>query len=83
MNKQPKKLDIRVDLREYCHMFEIFLDDKPVHACIVADAEKGLILRFKRAIGNKPVRSMNGKYLTETLRGKVEIRFKGEAVEST
>jgi hypothetical protein len=72
----PVYLDIHKDSKQYCAMWDVYLNGVKQRACMVADVEKGHVIRFKHAIGNLPVRGRTGKFETEVVRGKVEIRRK-------
>lgn len=79
-NKVPKRLDINSTPREVCKAWRVFFNGVEQRACIIADREKGYILRYKTAIGSMPVRGRSGKYETEHLKGIVEFRAKVESV---
>lgn len=76
--KLPTRLDIRTDSRQKCAAYDVFFDGVKQRCCVIADAGKGFILRYKNAIGSMPVRGRSGKYETEHLIGKVEIKPKAQ-----
>lgn len=75
----PKRLDIRIHSQEYCKQFEVFFNGIKQRLCTEADAEKGYIVRYKLGIGSLPVQNREGKYETERLQGRVEIKLKVES----
>lgn len=70
----PNRLDIEVDTRLYCKQFDVFFNGVKQRLCQVADVKAGFIIRFKLGIGRLPVRGRTGKYETEMIKGKVEIK---------
>jgi hypothetical protein len=70
----PRRMDSETTPREVCEAFDVYFNGIRQLCCKVADVDKGYIVRYKRSIGRKPMTTQ-----TEVLRGKVEIRRKGEA----
>ncbi len=76
--KTMKRLCIDDTPHEVCQQYDVYFNGVKQHLCHTADVEKGHILRFKRGMGNLPVKNRVGRYDTEMLTGKVEIVPKGE-----
>ncbi|WP_424813564.1 hypothetical protein [Roseococcus sp. YIM B11640] len=54
--------------------FKILLDGEEQNACVTADEEQGLIVRYKRGEGGKLLAvALDGDLIREEVRGKVEI----------
>lgn len=69
----PRRMDSDTTPRDVCEAFDVYFNGIRQLCCKVADVDKGYIVRYKRSVGRKPVGTE-----TEVLRGKVEIRRKGE-----
>lgn len=70
----PRRMHSGTTPASVCDAFDVFFNGIRQLCCKTADVDKGYIVRYKKSVGRKPVGTA-----TEVLRGKVEIRRKGEA----
>ena len=76
----PDKLDIRKEAdRNWLalHNIELFLDGERVDRCIAFDVKAGSVVRQKMGDDGRVKLTASGKAVaTETVHGKVEVRWK-------
>lgn len=70
----PRRMEIGVTPPGILGLFEVYVDGVKQRLCTLADADRGYVIRYRSGKGNKATTKE-----TETIRGKVEIRRKGEA----
>jgi hypothetical protein len=66
------RLDVDVDGVEHCQKFDVFFNGKKQSQCLIADATRGYIKRY-RTLWGKRVIDRHQRPMLEELRGKVEI----------
>lgn len=72
----PTILDIQKDSKEKCAQFDVYLNGKKQTQCVLADSDKGYVIRYKTLYG-VPVTRGNVR-VVERIAGKVEIVLKDE-----
>lgn len=59
---------------------KVFLDGKQEHACVVADSDVGLVIRWAKDANGQFREDANGEIAKELVYGNVEIRLPGTPV---
>ena len=61
------------DYTEHGGSFNVTLDGVVQTVCVIADSDKGEIVRYKLNAMGLPSKDRSGKFILETLKGKVSI----------
>lgn len=67
------RLDINTMPKELCRKFDVILDGQMQKHCVVADAEKGYVLRYRTTPFGTIAIGRNNKALVQRVDGIVEI----------